>query len=138
MAGIETPPSEEWDENGDPLTLTAAAADALEWCKLMQRKEKLGELQFSQPHSADDLKRCIDLLAHQLESHWSKHGAVQAPIDCLKAQDPAQIDDWHEDDGSVLWWKFPIQEPPWCGQPTDSDWPGYHTHWTPLLVPNEP
>lgn len=22
------------------------------------------------------------------------------------------------------------------GQPTDSDWPGYYTHWTPVLVPD--
>lgn len=40
--------------------------------------------------------------------------------------------DYHEDMGNVLWWKFPVDEPPYCGSPLDSDWPGYHTHFTPL------
>lgn len=46
---------------------------------------------------------------------------------------------WHEDDGPVLWWKFPIAEPPYIGTPLDQDWPGYHTHYTPHPpVPVEP
>lgn len=46
-------------------------------------------------------------------------------------------EEWHEDFGPVLWWKFPIEEAPWCGcgQGIDLDWPGYHTHWTPLPDP---
>lgn len=47
-------------------------------------------------------------------------------------QTPLPLDDWHEDIGPVLWWVFPVEEAPWCGSPGDSDWPGYHTHWTPL------
>ncbi|HZV56133.1 MAG TPA: hypothetical protein VFF89_00530 [Sphingobium sp.] len=27
--------------------------------------------------------------------------------------------DWHEDHGAVLWWRFPIEEPPYIGGPTD-------------------
>jgi hypothetical protein len=46
--------------------------------------------------------------------------------------------EWHEDVGPVLWWAFPVQEPPYVGTPLDSDWPGYHTHWTPLAVPTAP
>ncbi len=45
------------------------------------------------------------------------------------------IDEWHEDYGDVLWWIFPIAEPPYCGSPLASDWPEYHTHWTPLVYP---
>ena len=45
---------------------------------------------------------------------------------------------WHEDDGTVLWWKFPIVEAPYVGSPLDSDWPGYHTHWTQIPIPKEP
>lgn len=41
------------------------------------------------------------------------------------------LDDWHEDEGPVVWWKLPVDEPAWIGTPLDSDWPGYHTHWTP-------
>ena len=44
--------------------------------------------------------------------------------------------EWHEDMGAVLWWLLPVDEPPYCGQPGDSDWPGYHAHWTPLVVPS--
>lgn len=31
--------------------------------------------------------------------------------------------DWHEDHGCCLWWRQPIEEPPWAGSPLDSDWP---------------
>lgn len=48
------------------------------------------------------------------------------------------LEDWHEDDGEVLWWRFPIQEAPYVGDPRHDDWPGYHTHWTPLVIPKEP
>lgn len=41
------------------------------------------------------------------------------------------LSEWNESHGFVTWWKFPIEEPSWIGSPTDSDWPGYHTHWTP-------
>jgi len=42
------------------------------------------------------------------------------------------LESWNDDDGVVLWWVFPIQEPPYVGSPLDSEWPGYCTHWTPL------
>lgn len=41
-------------------------------------------------------------------------------------------EDWHEDLGNVLWWWLPIREPPYVGTPLDSNWPGYHTMWSPL------
>jgi len=44
---------------------------------------------------------------------------------------PRPIEEYHEDMGPVTWWKFPIDEPAWIGTPNDSDWPGYHTHFTP-------
>ena len=63
------------------------------------------------------------------------------------------LSEYHEDMGPVLWWKFPIDEPPYVGTPNDlgqtvavcvyvsgmqktevqtdvGGWPGYHTHWT--------
>ncbi|APB77406.1 hypothetical protein PPYC2_21730 [Paenibacillus polymyxa] len=48
---------------------------------------------------------------------------------------PRPLDEWGEDYGDVLWWKFPIVEPPYCGTPLDADWPDYHTHWTPITIP---
>lgn len=74
------------------------------------------------------------------------------------------IDEYHEDMGDVLWWKFPVVEPPYCGNPNDlgytvetevvmrrhgqppvtkvireqvGGWPGYHTHFTTFDVPTE-
>jgi len=38
------------------------------------------------------------------------------------------VDDWHDDVGDVLWW-YP-GEPPYCGSPLDTDWPGYHEYFT--------
>lgn len=40
------------------------------------------------------------------------------------------LEEYHEDDGPVVWWKFPIEEPSYIGSPLYNDWPGYHTHWT--------
>lgn len=51
-------------------------------------------------------------------------------------QTPKTLDEWHEDYGDVLWWSFPVEEPPYVGSPLWENWPGYHTHWTPL--PPEP
>jgi hypothetical protein len=42
---------------------------------------------------------------------------------------------WHEDMGPVIWWKSPIDEPPYVGTPLDLDWPGHHTHFTLILAP---
>lgn len=53
-------------------------------------------------------------------------------------------EDYHEDYGDVLWWHFPIEEPPEVGTPDTYDRYGrpviteYHTHWTPIPIPNEP
>ncbi|WP_438498587.1 hypothetical protein [Paenibacillus sp. IHBB 3054] len=48
------------------------------------------------------------------------------------------INEWYEELSDVLWWKFPIEEPPYCGTPLDADWPDYCTHWTPLVIPAAP
>ena len=42
---------------------------------------------------------------------------------------------WTEEDGPVLWWKFPVVEPPYVGSPIDDDFPEYVTHWTVIEVP---
>jgi len=46
--------------------------------------------------------------------------------------------EWHEDHGDVLWWKFPVDEPPYIGSPLADEWPGYHTHWEHIHVPAPP
>lgn len=78
----------------------------------------------------EDCRRCGAAI---LTTHPGADSAV-AP-----APEARAIAEWHDDHGNVLWWAFPINEPPWVGQPDDSDWPGYHTHWTPLPpLPNVP
>lgn len=51
------------------------------------------------------------------------------------------LEDWDEEMGDVLWWRFPIEEPPWIGSPLDTGWPlvaNYVTHWTPIPIPPKP
>jgi hypothetical protein len=48
------------------------------------------------------------------------------------------LEEWGEDYGDVLWWKFPIEEPPYVGSPLDANWPAYHTHWTTIPMPQPP
>jgi hypothetical protein len=47
-------------------------------------------------------------------------------------------EEYHEDMGDMLWWRFPIDEPPYAGSPLNTDWPGYHTHFTPIPIPTPP
>lgn len=45
------------------------------------------------------------------------------------------LSEWTEDNGDVLWWRFPVTETPYIRSPLSlgyNGWPGYHTHWTPL------
>lgn len=49
------------------------------------------------------------------------------------------LSEWNEDDGNVLWWKLPIDEPPYAGMPLDLEWQhwnygNYYTHWSMLPV----
>jgi hypothetical protein len=32
------------------------------------------------------------------------------------------LEDWHDDDGDVLWWRLPVCEPPMVSSPISSDW----------------
>ncbi len=51
---------------------------------------------------------------------------------------PRPLAEWREDIGPVIWWRFPLDEPPYVGSPLDCDWPEYHTHWTPIIIPLDP
>lgn len=57
----------------------------------------------------------------------------------IKAPSPVVREraEWHEDEGPVLWWRFPIVEPPYCGTPLDDDFPEYATHWTAFATPED-
>lgn len=51
---------------------------------------------------------------------------------------PQPRGEWNEGWGNVLWWRFPVTEPPYVGTPLDDDFPDYVTHWTQLPVPFDP
>jgi CDGSH-type Zn-finger protein len=61
-------------------------------------------------------------------------------IDDAKPIPPRRLDEWNEEDGAVVWWKFPVCEPAWIGHPNCDDWPDdFYTHWTPHpALPQEP
>ena len=75
---------------------------------------------------------------------WTASQTVELMADALIAngvtvQECARpLEEWGEDYGDVLWWKFPIEEPPYVGSPLDEKWPAYHTHWTPVAMPQPP
>lgn len=79
----------------------------------------------------DPRNKCVDPIADTIEHHPDAAAGLAAKI-------ARPLAEWHEDDGPALWWAFPVNEAPWCGQPIDDDWPHYHTHWTPLVIPRQP
>lgn len=48
------------------------------------------------------------------------------------------IDEWHEEDGSVLWWRDPITEPPYVGTPDYEDFDETYKWWSPIDTPEIP
>lgn len=57
-------------------------------------------------------------------------------VDELKTLVLHAYEDYHEDDGTVLWWVLPIVEPPYVGSTLDVDFPWGmddpppHLYWT--------
>jgi hypothetical protein len=72
--------------------------------------------------------RCEDV-HRQYAVNWLMNNGVTIQ-ECARP-----LEKWNEDYGDALWWKFPIEEPPYVGSPLDMSWPGYHTHWTLIPMP---
>ena len=58
---------------------------------------------------------------------------------------PIPLCDWTPEHGAVTWWCYGeasgewLTAVPWIGTPGTPDWPGHHTHFTPLpKQPQEP
>lgn len=79
----------------------------------------------------DPANALVDPDADTIEHHPDR-------LQFIAAQTARPLAEYNDDHGNVLWWTLPINEPPYVGQPSDDDWPGYHTHWTPLIVPIVP
>ena len=97
----------------------------------------------------DVREKLVELLKSDLPNfrnnvaYWGEKPIYEF-ADCLLAngvtvQEPVRpLEEWWEAYGDVLWWKFPIEEPPYVGSPLDENWPGYHTHWTPIPLSEPP
>ena len=79
----------------------------------------------------DPANRCVDPSADSIQHHPDAKAGMEA-------KNARPEDEYHDDMCAVLWWRFPIVEDPYVGTPTDSCWPGYHTHFTQLICPDEP
>lgn len=82
---------------------------------------------------ADKAEHSLKNATYLVEYANARLKSAEAREQKLREAEP--LDEWHEDIGAVLWWTFPIEEPPYCGSPLDSEWPGYHTHWTQIVTP---
>lgn len=124
--------------------------DALEK-RLRDTNAEIDALRAENERLRDALKSVVDVYAavrQTLEEKYPEDGwsAETMTIDAARAALAQQaggqtqpliaraLADWHEDDGPVAWWAWCghewAGEPAWVGTPLDSDWPGYHTHWT--------
>lgn len=74
------------------------------------------------------------------QSELDRRELLRLLDEALAAQKPKLflLCKWGEDCGDVMWWKFPIEEAPYVGSPLCQNWPGYHTHWTALVLPEPP
>ena len=92
----------------------------------------------------DVREKLIDLIIDANRTDPEAGSFTEYLADCLinngvTVQEGARpIEEWNEDFGDVLWWKFPVEEPPYVGSPLDEKWPGYHTHWTFISIPKPP
>jgi hypothetical protein len=101
----------------------------------MDVREKLMELLRVDPCCNTDCVKC----EKRKKDCWFGELADYLIANGVTVQERARpLEEWHEDYGPVLWWKFPVEEEPYVGSPLDAEWPAYHTHWTPITVPEPP
>ena len=79
-------------------------------------------------------------IVRQFAALESRLRAVEVENERLRTarETPAiPLSEWHEDDGTVLWWRDDFGQPPYVGSPLDSDWSDEDgwTHFTRILNP---
>ena len=124
-----------WQRNG-VIEMTRRARKALIADEASPAMASVGILHVSDFRGLEnaDFQQTADLPAGRYELFTTLTPQVMvAPVPIARP-----FDEWHEDYGAVLCWRFPIEEPPHVGCPLDSDWDGYYTHWTPLVCPADP
>lgn len=102
------------------------------WCEMPRYIDAYAFEVVSLKDVSDEFAEGVQFMLEQLD----KAPTIEArPVVRVAAR---PLEEWDEDYGDVLWWKFPIEEPPYVGSPLDCNWSGYHTHWTPIEVPEPP
>ena len=94
-------------------------------------------------HALDEVKSLCAEYGNDSQPDSEYRLACNDLIEAIRAlsAEPAQsvrpLEEWHEDHGNAVWWAWDndrkewLGEPAYIGKPLDSDWPDYHTHWTP-------
>ena len=77
----------------------------------------------------EELANVCQAVGLNMEAEREARAALETPI---------PFAEWAEHNGPALWWRFPVEEPPYAGTPMDDDFPPYMTHWTPIAVPARP
>lgn len=94
--------------------------------------DHMASLRASTAHWASEFRRVRD----------EKHEATDAFVGVVRELDalrtPRPRDEWKESDGTVLWWRLPVEEPPYVGDLREDDFPDDVTHWTPIPNVKEP
>ena len=94
--------------------------------ELLKKVEELSDF-------AHKIKLLTNLEPEEFLDQLTKYGLANEPQK-VKAR---LAEHWNEDIGNVLWWNFPVEEPPYCGTPLDEHFPEYKTHFTTIDMPNE-
>lgn len=133
-------------------------------CESVLDNDEFPEGHEKEGQGINDCSTAVDLLNEQFQSAYSSLNRViwgyytlispsnklinpdssvlELHPDLVKLQSLVQLrpaSEYHEDMGSVLWWKLPIEEPPYVGTSLDTDFPKNDcTHFSPLPVPQQP
>lgn len=91
-----------------------------------------GEPEYSALRCTIIASQAEKIYALEQEAQELRSRAEKAEAELLRLHTARPLSEWHEDLGVALWHHFPICEPPYCGDPLASDWPDYHTHWSPV------
>jgi len=95
--------------------------------------------QLNRKGKVEAITMLIDSIAD--DKIYEAKAGIETEIECKTYKSKVKLntlEDWREEDGDCLWWEFPIEEPPYCGNPLDCKFPNYVTHFTKLTIPKEP
>jgi len=71
------------------------------------------------------------------DAFFAYNTAIKRLGELEDANELMPLDEWGEDYGDCLWWRLPIEEPPYCGSPLCCNFPDNVTHFTRLTIPFE-